>query len=162
MLLFLAGTLTGTILRHFRHDLQVVVALSFFIPLLIGTGGNAGSQTVATIIRALALREIRTRDIFRVWLREAQTGMLLGLLIALAAFLWALLWGVEWELAVTVAITSAAIVLWANTVACLIPIIASRVGIDPTILSGPLMTTLIDGTGLIIYFSLAALILPQL
>jgi magnesium transporter len=162
LLLFIAETFTGTVLRHFEDELDVVVALSFFIPLLIGTGGNAGSQTVATIIRALALREVRPRDFLKVWWREVRTGLFLGLLIALVAFGRALLWGVEQELAITVAITIAAIVIWANTVASVVPIIASRLGIDPTILSGPLMTTLIDGTGLLIYFSLAALILPQL
>jgi len=162
LLLFIAETFTGTVLRHFEDELQVVVALSFFIPLLIGTGGNAGSQTVATVIRALALREVRPRDLFKVWWRELRTGLFLGILIALVAFFRALLWQVEWELALTIAITIAAIVIWANTVAALVPIIASRLGIDPTILSGPLMTTLIDGTGLLIYFSLAALILPEL
>jgi len=158
----IAETFTGTVLRHFEGELKTVVALSFFVPLLIGTGGNAGSQTVATVIRALALREIKTRDALRVWFREAQTGILLGMLIGLAAFGWALLWNVGWQLALTVGITVTTIVIWANTVASLIPILASRLGIDPTILSGPLMTTLIDGTGLIIYFSMAAIILPQL
>jgi len=162
LILFIAETFTGTVLRHFEGELKTVVALSFFVPLLIGTGGNAGSQTVATVIRALALREIKTRDALRVWFREAQTGILLGMLIGLAAFGWALLWNVGWQLALTVGITVTTIVIWANTVASLIPILASRLGIDPTILSGPLMTTLIDGTGLIIYFSMAAIILPQL
>jgi magnesium transporter len=162
LLLFIAETFTGTVLRHFESELKVVVSLSFFIPLLIGTGGNAGSQTVATIIRALALREIRPRDAIKVWWREAQTGLFLGLLIGLVAYIRAILWGVEYQLAITVAITIATIVVWANIVASVVPIIAHRFGIDPTILSGPLMTTLIDGTGLLIYFSLAVLILPQL
>lgn len=162
LILFVAETFTGTVLRHFDEELQAVVALSFFIPLLIGTGGNAGSQTVATVIRALALREVRTRDALKVWGREAFTGLMLGLLIGVVAIGRAILWGVEWELALTVGITVAAIVIWANTVASLVPVLASRIGIDPTILSGPLMSTLIDGTGLLIYFSLAALILPEL
>jgi len=162
LLLFIAETFTGTVLRHFESELTTVVSLSFFIPLLIGTGGNAGSQTVATIIRALALREIRPRDAIKVWWREAQTGLFLGLLIGLVALIRALLWGVEYQLAITVAITIATIVVWANIVASVVPIVAHRLGIDPTILSGPMMTTLIDGTGLLIYFSLAAMILPQL
>jgi magnesium transporter len=162
LILFVAETFTATILRYFEAELQAVVALSFFVPLLIGTGGNAGSQTVATVIRALALREVRTKDAFRVWFREVRTGMLLGVLIGVVAFFQALLWGVDYHMALTVSIAVAAICLWANTVASLIPLVASRIGIDPTIASGPLMATLIDGTGLIIYFSLAALILPQL
>jgi magnesium transporter len=162
LILFVAETFTGTVLRHFEGELHTVVALSFFVPLLIGTGGNAGSQTVATVIRALALREIKPRDALKVWFREAKTGIFLGVLIGLVAFGRALLWRVEWQLALTVGITVTTIVIWANTVASVVPIFASRLGIDPTILSGPLMTTLIDGTGLMIYFSLAAFILPQL
>jgi magnesium transporter len=160
--LFFAETFTGTVLRHFEGELQAVVALSFFVPLLIGTGGNAGSQTVATIIRGMALREVRPRDVVRVWWREVRTGLLLGVLIGVVAFLRALLWQVDPSLAFTVALTVAAICVWANTVAALVPLAANAVGIDPTIVSGPLMTTLIDGTGLLIYFTLAALLLPQL
>lgn len=162
LILFVGGTFTGTILRQFEEELQTVVTLSIFVPLLIGTGGNAGSQTVATVIRALSLREIRTRDALRVLWREARTGLLLGLMIGIVALLRALLWRVGWELSMTVAISVMAICIWANLVAALVPLFADRVGIDPTIVSGPLMTTLIDGTGLIIYFTLASLMLPQL
>jgi magnesium transporter len=162
LILFVAETFTGTVLRHFEGELATVVSLSFFIPLLIGTGGNAGSQTVATVIRALALREVRSRDLLRVWWREARVGLALGVLIGLTGYLRALLWGVTPELALTVGLSVAVICFWATTVASLVPILASSLHIDPTIISGPLMTTLIDGTGLVIYFSLAALILPQL
>jgi magnesium transporter len=107
--LFFAETFTGTVLRHFEIELKTVVALSFFIPLLIGTGGNAGSQTVATIIRGLALREVRPRDALKVWWREARTGFLLGISIGLIAFGRALLWRVDTNLALTVALSVAAI-----------------------------------------------------
>jgi magnesium transporter len=160
--LFFAETFTGTVLRHFEIELKTVVALSFFIPLLIGTGGNAGSQTVATIIRGLALREVRPRDALKVWWREARTGFLLGISIGLIAFGRALLWRVDTNLALTVALSVAAICIWANTVASLVPLAAYKIGIDPTIVSGPLMATMIDGTGLLIYFILATIILPQL
>lgn len=162
LILFVAETFTGTVLRHYEYELEAVVALSFFIPLLIGTGGNAGSQTVATVIRALALHEIYAKDALRVWWREARVGILLGVLIGAVGYIRALVWGVTPEMALTVGLTVAVICTWATTVASLVPILASAVRIDPTIISGPLMTTLIDGTGLIIYFSLAALILPQL
>ena len=161
LVLFVAETFTGTVLRHFQSELETVVALSFFIPLLIGTGGNAGSQTVASVIRALALREVRPRDLLKVWWREARVGILLGLLIGVTGFFRALLWGVTPNMALTVGLTVAVICTWATSVAALVPIFASAVRIDPTIVSGPLMTTLIDGTGLIIYFTLAAIILPQ-
>jgi len=162
VILFGAATFTGTVLRHFQDELEQVVALSFFVPLLIGTGGNAGFQTVSTVIRALALREVRSKDVLRVWWREARAGILLGLMLGVLGFLWATIWGVDSNIAMTVALTVSAICFWATTVASLIPIAAYAVRIDPTVVSGPLMSTLIDGTGLIIYFTLAALILPQL
>lgn len=162
LVLFVAETFTGTVMRHYEGELRAVVSLSFFIPLLIGTGGNAGSQTVASVIRALALREVLPMDLLKVWWREARVGLLLGVLIGLTGLGRALLWGVDLEMALTVGITLTVICTWATTVAALVPILASALRIDPTIISGPLMTTLIDGTGLVIYFSLAAIILPQL
>ena len=160
--LFVAETLTGTVLRHFSSELEAVVSLSFFIPLLIGTGGNAGSQTVATVIRALALDEVRRRDVLRVLARELQTGILLGSLLGVVAFGRVLLWGLPTSMAAVVAITILAICIWANTVGCLVPILADAVGIDPTIMSAPLITTLVDATGLLIYLRVAALVLEQI
>ncbi len=162
LILFVTQTLTGNVIRAFQEELEAVVSLTFFIPLLIGTGGNAGSQTVATVIRALALRELRPRDALKVWLKEVQTAFLLGLLIGIVALIWSFIWGVDQYIAITVAVTVTMIVVWANSVASLVPLFASAVGIDPTIVSGPLMTTLIDATGLLIYFTLAAWIIPQL
>jgi magnesium transporter len=159
LLLFVAGTLTGTVLRHFQDELAAVVALSFFIPLLIGTGGNAGSQTVMTIIRSLALGEIRSRDLTRVLLREAATGLMVGLMVGLAAFLQARLTGAHVALSAAVALTMVAICVWSTTVAATVPIVAQRVGIDPAVLSAPLITTLVDTTGLVIYFTVAKTIL---
>jgi magnesium transporter len=162
LILFIGQTVTGSIMQRFEGELEIVVDLAIFIPLLIGTGGNAGAQTVSTIIRALALREVKPRDVIWVWFREAQTGLFLGILIGIVAYTRAIMWGVDWHLALTVGITVMAIVLWANSVAALVPLGASQMGMDPTLLSGPLMATFIDGTGLLIYFSLAAWILPQL
>ncbi|HEY3119772.1 MAG TPA: magnesium transporter [Vicinamibacteria bacterium] len=159
LLLFVAETFTGTVLRYFENELAAVVALSFFIPLLIGTGGNAGSQTVTTIIRSLALREIGLRDAWRVLGREATTGITIGLLLGGVAFGRALLWGAHMPLAATVAITILAICSWSTTVGSVIPIAASRFGVDPAVLSAPLITTLVDATGLVIYFSIAKVIL---
>jgi magnesium transporter len=162
MLLFVAGTFTGAVLKVYEDEITTVVALTLFIPLLIGTGGNAGSQTTATVIRALALKEVHHRDVLKVWWREARSGLLLGFLLGVIAFAGVFGWTADYHLAILVSITVATICTWANSVAALVPIITSSLGIDPTVVSGPLMTTLIDGTGLIIYFSLAALILPQL
>ena len=159
LLLFVAETFTGTVLRHYEGELAAVVALSFFIPLLIGTGGNAGSQTVTTIIRSIALGEIRLKDSWRVLGREATTGVIVGLLVGSVAFGRALLWGAHMPLAVTVAITVLTICTWSTTVGSLIPIAAERFGVDPAVLSAPLITTLVDATGLIIYFRIAKVIL---
>lgn len=162
VLLFVAETATGTVLRAFEDELAKVVALSFFVPLLIGTGGNAGAQTVSTIIRALALGEVRTRDVFRVMGREVTVGVLLGALLGGIAFGRALMWGVGPELATCVAITILVVVIWANTVGSLVPVVAQTVGIDPTVVSAPLITTLVDASGLFIYFSVARLTVKAL
>ncbi len=140
ILLFVAETATGTVLRYFDDELAKVVALSFFVPLLIGTGGNAGSQTVSTIIRALALGEVRVGDVLRVVRREVTAGLLLGILLGTIAFFRALLWGVDYDLAICVAVTILAVCTWANAVGAAIPLAAQRFGIDPTVISAPLIT----------------------
>jgi magnesium transporter len=162
VLLFVAETATGTVLRHFEDELAKVVALSFFVPLLIGTGGNAGSQTVSTIIRALALGEVQLRDVLRVVAREVSAGVLLGLLLGAIAFGRALLWGVHSDLAVCVAVTILVVCTWANAVGALVPLAAQKLGIDPTVISAPLITTLVDASGLFIYFTVAHLTIAQL
>ena len=159
LLLFVAGTLTSAVLHRFEAELAAVVALSFFIPLLIGTGGNAGAQTVMTVIRSLALGEVGVKHAWRVVLREATTGMVVGLMVAPIAFGQALLWKAPLELALTVSVTMFAICIWSTTVGSLIPILAERFGVDPAVLSAPLITTLVDATGLVIYFTIAKMIL---
>jgi magnesium transporter len=159
LLLFLAETLTGTVLRAFESELAAVVALAFFIPLLIGTGGNTGAQTVSTLIRGLALGEIQMRDMGRVVLRELGGGLLLGAILGVVAFGRALLWGTTTPLALTVGITILAICTWANTIGALIPMVAHRLKIDPAVVSAPLITTLVDATGLAIYLLVAKVIL---
>ena len=155
LLLFVAETLTGTVLRHFESELAKVVALSFFIPLLIGTGGNSGSQTVTTIVRGLAVGDIRLRDFGRVFLRESGSGLLLGLMLGAVGFGRALLWGSTMPLAATVGISILVICTWANAVGATIPMLATAVKIDPTVMSAPLIATLVDATGLAIYFVIA-------
>jgi magnesium transporter len=159
LLLFVAETLTGTVLRFYEHELATVVALSFFIPLVIGTGGNAGSQTVTTIIRSIALGEVRLRDAARVLGREMSTGLIIGILLGAIAFGRALLWNAPVPLALTVSLTVVVICCWSTTVGSLIPIAAERFGVDPAVLSAPLITTLVDATGLVIYFTIAQMIL---
>ena len=159
MLLFLTESLTGTVLRYFEGELQTVVALSFFIPLLIGTGGNAGSQTTSTIIRALAVGEMHVRDAFKALWHETRAGLLLGSAMAVVAYLRALTWGSSSGLALTVALAILAIVVWANLLGAVLPTLAMRFKIDPTVVSGPVMSTLVDATGLFIYFTIAKITL---
>lgn len=162
LLLFVAETATGTVLRYFEDELARVVALSFFIPLLIGTGGNTGAQTVSTIIRGIAIREIRLRDTGRVLVRELLSGLLLGMLLGAAGFLRAELWGTGMQLSIVVALTLVAVVLWANTVGALIPLVAERFRVDPALVSAPLITTLVDASGLVIYLLIAKVFLTAL
>lgn len=162
ILLFVAETATGFVLRHFENELAKVVALSFFIPLLIGTGGNTGAQTVSTIIRGLALKEIKFSDTRRVLLREIASGLLLGAFLGTIGGLRAMMWGSGWELSLVVALTLLAICTWANTIGSLIPLLAQRLKIDPALVSAPLITTLVDATGLVIYLSIARMLLTAL
>jgi magnesium transporter len=159
LLLFLGATYTGTVLQHFQGQLDAVVALSFFIPMLIGTGGNAGSQTVMTVIRALSVGEISSRDVARVWLKEATTGLILGSVLGVAAAARAILLGVGTPIGLAVGLSAGAIILWSATVAAVLPLLLHRLRIDPAVVSAPLITTLVDGTGLFIYLSVATLLL---
>jgi magnesium transporter len=159
LLLFLAGTLTGSVLSYFENELESMILLSVFIPLLIGTGGNTGAQTVSTVIRGLALAEIRTRDTGRVVLRELVSGLLLGSLLGCVAFVWVLILGHPVMLAVVVCLTILAICVWANVIGSLVPLAARRLGIDPATVSAPLITTLVDATGLAIYLLIAKVVL---
>jgi magnesium transporter len=159
LLLFFTATLTGSVMRLFEDELQAVVSLAIFIPLLIGTGGNAGSQTTATIIRALATDDVDVGDMLRVWWHEIRVGLALGLAMAVVAYLRAITWVSAPELALTVSASILGIVLWANGIGALLPLLAARLRIDPTIVSGPVMSTLVDATGLFIYFTIARMVL---
>jgi magnesium transporter len=163
LMLLLTATLTSSVMHLFEGFLADVAALALFIPMLIGTGGNAGSQTTATVIRAVGVGEISSRDALRVLWREARTGLVMGVVMAVAAFVYARLWvggeSTAQQLALTVSLSIAAILFWAVSMGSLLPLAAARIGIDPAIVSGPMMSTLVDATGLLIYFSIAHLVL---
>ncbi len=159
LLLFVSGMLTANVLQYFSATLQARVALSFFIPLLIGTGGNAGSQTTTTIVRALSVGEIEKRDALRVLWHEVQVGILLGLLIGVAGFVRAFAYNQSLQLGITIGAAIGIIVWWSSSVGSLLPIFATLIGVDPALISGPLMSTLVDATGLFIYLSVARWIL---
>jgi magnesium transporter len=159
LLLFVAAGYTGTVLQNFQGELTDVVALSFFIPLLIGTGGNIGSQTVTLIVRAMALNEVAMRDIAWIVFKEMRVALVLGGVMAVAAYVRAELLGVSADIGVVVALTVIAICVWAATVAAALPLVLRRLRVDPAVVSAPLITTVVDGTGLIIYFEIARLVL---
>jgi magnesium transporter len=123
--------------------------------LLIGTGGNTGSQITTTLTRALAIGDVRSGDLFRVLRKELAVAVVLGLVMALATVLRAWTLAVEVQIGIVVAVTAASIVVWSAAVAAILPLVLRRVGIDPAVVSAPLITTVVDGTGLIIYFSVA-------
>jgi magnesium transporter len=159
MILFLTGTLTINVLGFFESELEEIVALSFFIPLLIGTGGNTGAQTVSTMVRGMALGDIRLSDAWRVVARELGSGLVLGLMLAVVAFGLALLLSHSFSLALVVALSIIAVCAWANTMAAVVPLAAHWVGLDPALVSAPLITTLVDATGLAIYLLIAKVLL---
>ncbi|MDZ5608192.1 magnesium transporter [Bacillus pseudomycoides] len=159
LLLFVAEAYTGTVLHYFEDSLEKVVALAFFIPLLVGTGGNTGTQVVATIIRAISIGEVKFKDIFRVIKKEVSIGMLLGVSLGIAGLIRAHILGVGTEIAQVVAITLICIVLWASIVAAILPLLLRKLKLDPAVVSGPFITTFVDGTGLVIYFLVAKMLL---
>ena len=157
LVLFVGQMLTGTVMKWFENELQAMVMLTLFVPLLIGTGGNSGSQTTSTIIRAIATGEVRFRDAWILLWRELRTAILLGLVMCGVGFVRALMWGSPIPLAYTVALALLTIVIWANMIGTLLPLIAAKLKIDPAVISGPVMSTLVDATGLFLYFTLAKL-----
>jgi len=159
MILFIAQGYTGTVLRNFEGELAAVVALSFFIPLLIGTGGNVGSQTVTLVVRAMALGEVAMRDMAWLVFKELRVGIVMGLVMGVAAIGQSWLLGVSSDIATAVSIAVIAICAWAATVAAALPLVLRRLGVDPAVVSAPLISTLVDGTGLIIYFEIARIVL---
>jgi magnesium transporter len=159
LLLFLAEAYTGTVLRHYQAETEKVIALSFFVPLLIGTGGNVGSQTVTTLVRAMALGEVRLRDVRWVLAKEVAVGAAMGVVMAFVAFGRSAILHVGRDVGYVVALTVLSICVWSATVAAVLPLILRKLRIDPAVVSAPLITTLVDGTGLIIYFTIAKLVL---
>ena len=159
LLLFLGGTLTGAVMRLYQEQLRIAITLTLFVPLIIGTGGNAGSQTVATIIRAITLDEVRLGNLWQALKREVSVGFFLGVVMGAIAFFVALFWIQDTQIATVVALTLPVVVLWAITVATVVPTVADYFHIDPTVISGPMITTIVDATGLLIYFQLATALL---
>ncbi len=166
--LFLGEMLTATAMGHFEGEIQRAVVLALFVPLIISSGGNSGSQATSLIIRALALRELRMRDWWRVALRELPCGLILGAFLGIIGATRILLWqtlglydyGPHVELvALTVGLALVGVVGFGSLTGAMLPFIFRRLGFDPASASAPFVATLVDVTGLVIYFTVALLIL---
>lgn len=157
-LLLVAATLTVNVLQAFEATLAEVTALALFIPLLVGTGGNAGAQAATATVRALAVGEVRASDLPRVMWREARVGLALGSMLAVVGLVLGLAFA-EARIAVVVGISLLATCAWAATVGATMPLLARRLRIDPAVISAPLVTTFVDATGLLIYFLTARVVL---
>ncbi|EHM44294.1 MULTISPECIES: magnesium transporter [Hafnia] len=155
LLLFVAEAYTSSVIQHFEDALESAIALAFFIPLLIGTGGNSGTQITSTLVRSMALGEVHLRDLGKVIRKEVTTSLMIALTLGLAGCLRAWMMGIGPEITLIVSLTLVCITLWSAVVSSVIPMVLKRVGIDPAVVSAPFIATFIDGTGLIIYFKIA-------
>ncbi len=165
--LFLGEMLTATAMGYFEDDISRAVILALFLPLIISSGGNSGSQATTLVIRAMALGEVRLRDWFRVVRRELTTGLGLGAILGAIGFARILLWQAMFHLygahalaiGLTVALSLIGVVLWGTLSGSMLPFLLRRLGFDPASASAPFVATLVDVTGLVIYFSVARLVL---
>ncbi|MEJ8673274.1 magnesium transporter [Chromobacterium amazonense] len=162
LLLFAAEAYTSTILQVFEEQLEAVIALAFFIPLLIGTGGNSGTQITSTLVRAMAVGEVGLRNLGAVLRKEVTTSFMIALAIGMVGLLRAWMLGVGHEVALVVCLTLVAITVWSAIVSSIIPMLLKKIRIDPAVVSAPFIATFIDGTGLVIYFNIAKLIITDL
>jgi len=166
--LFIGEMLTASAMQHFQSELERALVLTLFIPLIMSSGGNSGSQATSLMIRALALGEVKLRDWWRIALREVPTGLTLGLLLGIIGFARIALWqgfglydyGEHWVLiAITVAATLIGIVGFGSLAGAMLPFLLKSVRLDPASASAPFVATLIDVTGLVIYFTVALVFL---
>jgi magnesium transporter len=167
VVLFLGEMLTATAMGYFEDEIAKAVVLALFVPLIISSGGNAGSQAATLVIRALALGEFRLRDWWRVMARELAAGLALGCILGVIGFArieaWSLFTNIYGEhhllVAGTVGVSLVGVVLWGSLMGSMLPLVLKRLGFDPATSSAPFVATLVDVTGLVIYFSVAFLIL---
>jgi magnesium transporter len=166
--LFLSEMLTASAMQHFSNELQRAIVLTLFIPLIVSSGGNSGSQATSLIIRALALGELKLRDWWRVALRELPAGLILGAVLGGIGVARIVAWqklgfydyGAHWVLvAITVATALIGIVTFGSLSGSMLPFVLKAAGFDPASASAPFVATLVDVTGLVIYFTVALMIL---
>ncbi|MFM7709540.1 MAG: magnesium transporter, partial [Ferruginibacter sp.] len=168
VLLLFGEMLTASAMQYFQHEIEAATVLALFIPLIMSSGGNSGSQASTLIIQAMALGELTVNDWWKVMRRELITGTLLGLILGTIGFLrvygWQTLhifdYGEHWSLlALTIFFSLSGIVLWGSLMGSMLPIILKRLKLDPAASSAPFVATLVDVTGIVLYFSVAYLFL---
>ena len=160
MVLMISGTISASIISHYQYVLTSVLALSAYMTILTGTGGNSGSQASTLIIRGMALGEIEMKDVLKVLWKEVRVGMLCGLLLGAVNFVRLLIFdNISLSVNLTVSLTMAVIVIVAKGIGCTLPMLAKKIGFDPAIMAGPLITTVVDAISLLIYFKIATLLL---
>lgn len=160
-LLFVGQFFTGTALRHFDVVIQSVATLSFYIPLLISTGGNSGSQSASLIIRGLAVGDITTSHFLKVFLRELGQGLVMGIMLAAVGVFRVWLWGDGIGFMITFGLTLVVIVTMGCVVGAMFPLLLRRIGLDPATSSAPFIATVIDLLGIVAYFSVAQIVLAD-
>jgi magnesium transporter len=160
MILMISATISGYIIRRYQVAIEAVVALTAFIPMLMDTGGNAGSQSSVTVIRSLALGELKFTDILKVIRKELLVSILVGLGLTCVNFIRIFyLEGYDLSITLTISLTLFLTVVFAKFIGGTLPLLAKKVGLDPAIMASPLITTIVDAVSLVIYFSLAVRIL---
>lgn len=166
-ILFVGEMLTATAMGYFEHEIAQAVVLALFVPLIISSGGNSGSQATTLVIRAMAVGEVRLRDWWRIICRETPTGLVLGSVLALIGAARIVLWQAAWQpygehyflVALTVGFSLIGVVLFGSLAGSMLPFVLRRVGLDPASASAPFVATMVDVTGLVIYFTIASVIL---
>ncbi len=160
LLLMISATFTGAIITGFQEALAAYVVLTAYIPMLMDTGGNAGSQASVSIIRGLSLKEIEFDDIFKIIWKELRVAFLCGLTLAAASFVKLLLLDkLSVPVAAVVCLTLLIVVLIAKLVGCCLPMLASKAGFDPAVMASPMITTIVDALSLLVYFNMATRLL---
>ncbi len=160
LLLMISATFTGKIIAHFEDALGKFVVLTTFIPMIMDTGGNSGSQSSVTVIRGLSLDEIQFRDLFKIIWKEIRVALMCGLVLAGATFVKMMIFdSLSMQIALVVAATLFCTVFVAKLTGCTLPLLAKKVGFDPAVMASPFITTIVDAVSLFIYFNIATLIL---
>ena len=164
LLLLLSAVFTGSIISHYEGALSKAVILTSFIPMLMGTGGNSGSQASVTVIRGMSLNDIEFRDFFRVVWKELRVSVLCGITLSIVTFVEVYFLNDTGDMTIPVVVSLAMLVtvVIAKIIGCMLPMLAQKIGLDPAVMASPLITTLVDAVSLVVFFKIACVLIPAL